>query len=225
MGEADNIPAEAGRTPGAGVEQGGPSASSEPAVPRRVDRRRLRRKRRVARAASIVGTAILGVVMVIAILLLILGGFARGGRAFVGGYRPLIVLSGSMVPKMPVGSVVISKSIDPTMIKVGDIITFIPRSGVAGTSEPFVTHRVVQVLKQATGLSFVTKGDANNTTDLNPVVAGQVVGRVVLIVPFVGRLSLFVHSLWGWILMVILPALILISWEVVDVVVLAGKKK
>jgi signal peptidase len=130
-----------------------------------------------------------------------------------------------MVPKMPVGSVVISKSTDPTMIKVGDIITFIPRSGVAGTSEPFVTHRVVQVLKQATGLSFVTKGDANNTTDLNPVVAGQVVGRVVLIVPFVGRLSLFVHSLWGWILMVILPALILISWEVVDVVVLAGKKK
>ena len=80
-------------------------------------------------------------------------------------------------------------------------------------------------MKQATGLSFVTKGDANNTTDLNPVVAGQVVGRVVLIVPFVGRLSLFVHSLWGWILMVILPALILISWEVVDVVVLAGKKK
>jgi signal peptidase I len=225
MGEAENIPAEAGRTPGGGVEQAKPSATSEPAVPRRMDRRRLRKKHRVARTFSIVGTAILAVVVVIAVLLLILGGFARGGRAFAGGYRPLIVLSGSMVPKMPVGSVVISKSVDPTVIKVGDIITFTQRSALRGSNEPFVSHRVVHVLNQATGLSFVTKGDANNTTDSAPVLASQVVGRVILILPFVGKLSQFVHRRWGWILMVILPAFILISWEVVDVVVLSGKKK
>ena len=48
---------------------------------------------------------------------------------------------------------------------------------------------MVEVIRSTDG-SFVTKGDANNTEDQNPTVpASQVVGRVALVIPFVGRLA------------------------------------
>ncbi len=164
------------------------------------------------------GTVVLVVVVIAAILLLILGGFARSGKAFLGGYRSLIVLSGSMEPAMPIGGVVITKAADPASIKVGDIITF---TGTVSDSpeqnSPFVTHRVVEILNEGEGLSFVTKGDANNTTDVNPVAASRVVGRVVLVIPWLGYLSDFVRSFWGWLVMIVLPATIIVVWELFEI--------
>ena len=224
VSEAGDIVSGQARTRAEGIPDSQAGTPSEPAVPRRMDLLRQRRSHSVARRLSTAGTVVLILVVVAAVLLLILGAYARGGKAFVGGYRPLIVLSGSMTPKMPVGGVVITKTVDPTAIKVGDIITFMGGvSNSADENSPFVTHRVVQILPSAGGLSFITKGDANNTADPEPVAASQVVGRVVLIVPWLGYLSNFVHGFWGWLLMIILPAAIIIAWEVRDL--LRGIKK
>lgn len=201
--------------------QAGAAQSSAPADLRRVDRLRERRPNRIVRIGTLTVTAILGLVVLASVCLLVLQAFASSGRP-LAGYRPLEVLSGSMAPAMPVGSIIITKTVDPTTIKVGDIITFLPASAASGTAHTFATHRVFKIEGSGSQVSFVTKGDANNALD-NAVPASHVIGRVVVIMPFVGRLTNFVRSFWGWLLMIVLPGGILVAWEIRDLV--RGRKK
>ncbi|WP_125143290.1 signal peptidase I [Clostridium transplantifaecale] len=89
----------------------------------------------------------------------------------IAGYRPVVVLSGSMEPTYHVGSVIYYKSADFADIKVGDAITF--RTG----ENAMVTHRVAE--KSELSGTFTTKGDANMTEDPNPVEYSQVMGKVL----------------------------------------------
>jgi signal peptidase len=178
---------------------------------------------KAGKIVSKAGTVVLCLVLVLAIIFVVFQVFASTGRALPGGYRPLIVLSGSMKPVMPVGSVVVSKSVDAASVKVGDIVTYAQASDPTGKTSPFITHRVAKVIQGTSGLSFVTKGDANNTDDQNPVPASRIVGRVVLIMPSVGRVTQFVHSPLGLILLILLPGAILIAWEGIGLVNRRGK--
>lgn len=85
------------------------------------------------------------------------------------GYRPVVVLSGSMEPTYHVGSIIYYKSVSFDQIEEGDPITF-----HAG-EDALVTHRVVE--KRAISQEFVTKGDANDTADPNPVSFSDVAGK------------------------------------------------
>ncbi len=166
---------------------------------------------RATKIASRIGTVLLCLVLAVAVIFLVFQVFASKGRSLPGGYRPLIVLSGSMEPAMPVGSAVLTKRVSPTSVGVGDIITF-AQVRSAGTTRLFVTHRVVRVIEDEGQLSFVTKGDANNTNDQTAVSGDRLIGRVVLVMPLVGHLTEFVRSPIGLILMVLLPGAILIAW-------------
>ncbi len=86
------------------------------------------------------------------------------------GYQAFEVTSGSMEPELPVGSVVFVRKVDPVDIKVDEIIAY--RDG-----DDIITHRVTT---NRTSLGeFVTKGDANDMKDPNPVPYDAVIGRVV----------------------------------------------
>ena len=79
------------------------------------------------------------------------------------GWRTEVVISGSMEPAIQTGSVVIVRPIVPDTIRTGDIIMF---SSLDMRS--LTTHRVVNVESEP-GLQFITRGDANNNPDINPV--------------------------------------------------------
>ena len=110
------------------------------------------------------------------------------------GAIPLTVLSGSMEPTIPVGSVVFVQPIDPHDIRPGDVITFQAAPG----SDELVTHRVIKVQRETVPLSFVTKGDANKGKDLDPTPMGAVHGRVWFHVPVIGAVGAFMHGGVGW---------------------------
>lgn len=131
-----------------------------------------------------------------------------GGVPQVAGYQMYIVLSGSMSPEFDTGSLAFVKETDPLDIVVGDIITFRSQSG----SDTLTTHRVVEVLRED-GLSFVTRGDANNVNDPNPVPAENVVGTVTGSVPYVGYLMNFVQTRAGLILLIFVPGVLIILFE------------
>lgn len=103
------------------------------------------------------------------------------------GWQFSTVLTGSMEPKLHVGSVAVVTPVDPDRLGVGDIISF-------DHDARRVTHRIVQVSGSAGQRSFTTKGDANNTVDAWQVPQSAVVGQVGGDVPFVGRLMLGVRS-------------------------------
>lgn len=96
------------------------------------------------------------------------------------GWRPVIVLSGSMEPTLQVGSIIYYKQAFFEQIQEGDVITFL-----AGNEGDMVTHRVVK--KQEISRNFVTKGDANETEDPTPVSYEAVVGKATsFCIPYAG---------------------------------------
>ena len=106
------------------------------------------------------------------------------------GGAVLTVLSGSMTPTIPVGSLVLVEPTAPETIRTGDVITFQTAPGVA----EYVTHRVVRVQHNTTPKTFVTKGDANKGEDLEPVPFGAVRGKVRYHLPHAGTAAQLVKT-------------------------------
>jgi signal peptidase I len=94
----------------------------------------------------------------------------------------LTVLTGSMTPKLPVGSVVIDRSVDTRTLRVGDVATYQKAPGRA----EYITHRIVAINDRTTPRTFTFKGDANRGPDADPVPATAIRGKVWLDVPYLG---------------------------------------
>ncbi len=111
--------------------------------------------------------------------------------AFAGvrliGLTPYAVLSGSMEPEYPVGSLIYVASVEPEEVSIGDAITFELGSGT------LVTHQVYEV--DQANRQFNTQGIANKTGDgeivhdAQPVPYERLVGKPVLCIPFLGYLN------------------------------------
>ena len=125
------------------------------------------------------------------------------------GWQLQVVLSGSMQPALPPGSVSFVESVAPQALKVGDLLVF------AHPRDPSwqVTHRIVDVRGEGTTLEFQTKGDANNAADADWVPAANVRGTVRWYIPYIGYAVPYIRSPWGYVLFVIVPAIIIIIGE------------
>ena len=148
----------------------------------------------------------LGFIFIISILAVIVIPSLQGNLHF------LTVLSGSMEPHIHVGDVVVSSETDPKTIQTGDIITF--RYDTEYDPDKCITHRVAEVIEGEYGLQFRTKGDANEENDIRPVKGSEVIGKVVLVLPYAGHLAKFARSIWGFFLFIALPALLIIANEI-----------
>lgn len=96
------------------------------------------------------------------------------------GYEIYTVISGSMEPAIPTGSLVYVKYIQPEEIQTEDVIAFYGTDADGS----IVTHRVVS--NSAAMGNFITKGDANSDNDMNPIPYANYIGKVQLSVPKLG---------------------------------------
>jgi len=129
----------------------------------------------------------------------------------VGGYCPFIVMTDSMKGTIDGGDLVFDKVVtDPAEIKKGDIISFFDP---ASRSKSIVTHRVVEVVADKDGLSFRTKGDANNTEDDDLIPAKDVVGTYQFKISGAGNVIMFMQSTPGLVVCIALPILLLIGYD------------
>jgi signal peptidase len=104
--------------------------------------------------------------------------------------KPFLVPSGSMVPVINPGDVVLIAPVNADAIKVGEIIEY--RSVKENIN---IVHRVIEITGNAPDLFFITKGDANNSPDPDPVSTQAVMGREIIVVPKIGWLSIAVKKL------------------------------
>ncbi|HAT74762.1 MAG TPA: signal peptidase I [Candidatus Moranbacteria bacterium] len=124
-----------------------------------------------------------------------------------GGYKTLVVLSGSMEPKIHTGSVVAIKA--EKEYKIGDVITF----GENTKTKTPTTHRIFEI-KETDGMkSYITKGDANNAPDQKPVSEKEILGKVLFSVSYVGYAVAAAQKPIGFLLIVVVPAVIIIYEE------------
>ncbi len=118
------------------------------------------------------------------IIYILVGVYAIVSIPSVVGYRPLIVLSGSMEPTYPVGSVLYYKSVAKSEIKEKDVITF----ELNGT---VITHRVNRI----DGDNYYTKGDANPSEDSVPLSYDNIMGKTMNFnIPYIGYYIKFVND-------------------------------
>ncbi len=125
------------------------------------------------------------------------------------------IISPSMEPNIRVYDVVVNISVlKETDIKRGDVITFISNSNVSKGLT--VTHRVLEVLNNPDGTtSFITKGDNNLTADQATVNYNDVIGKVLFKLPQLGRVQFLLANKFGWILVILLPALGVIIYDII----------
>lgn len=121
------------------------------------------------------------------VFIALLAGFVIG----LFKYQPIAVMSGSMSPTFNRGDAVVIKKLntqDKSNLDVGDVIQF-----VSGTK--FVIHRIVEVTNDEYGNKmFITKGDHNNTIDVDKVRLENVKGKIMFVVPFIGYPSVWLSG-------------------------------
>lgn len=105
------------------------------------------------------------------------------------GHKTMVVLSGSMLPALDIGDIVIDQNISVMDVRIGDVITF----GDPNNKKKTVTHRVKSMKVEGRNATFFTQGDANNSGETWSIRTDGKIGRVVLRIPKLG----YVLG-WAW---------------------------
>ena len=135
--------------------------------------------RKKGRSPLAAGISITGTILLVALVAVCLP--LTVPRFF--GYHIYSVISGSMEPAIPTGSLVYIKSMEPEDMQEDDVIAFYGARDQAS----IITHRVVE--NRVVMGEFITKGDANQTEDMNPVPYENYIGKVVRSVPEAGKVA------------------------------------
>lgn len=122
------------------------------------------------------------------------------------GIEPYGIISNSMEPAYPVGSVIYVKKISPEQIQKDDVITF----SVSAKNKNVATHRVV--LHDTEKQLFYTKGDNNEQMDTNPVSYQNLLGKAIFCVPYLGYFYQQLVSFTGMMLCAILLITAIVLW-------------
>jgi len=123
-------------------------------------------------------------VIVLALFVFILSAFIMLGSIFKDekqlspwGTGFFTLITGSMEPSMPAGSLVFVVRTNEEKINPGDVITYF-----TSWKGDVITHRVTEIIKSEKGRRFITRGDANSVDDPS-VIFENVIGRVMFSVP------------------------------------------
>ena len=128
------------------------------------------------------------------------------------GWRVNAVLSGSMEPALKVGSLVVTRPVEPEKVEVGDMITFNPVS----VGENMITHRVIGIATNSP-IHFATKGDANDKPDPFMVPEQNLIGKICLHIPYLGHFTEFLKTPFGFVFSIVVPGIIIFVMYVISV--------
>ena len=150
-------------------------------------------------------------------------------RAMKGDYsaptfNAYVVLSGSMLPEIQIKDIVVTKKVAEEELEIGDIITFIsPDTRFGGIS---ITHRIVDKFYDESlgSYSYRTRGDNNNVADSALVPNDNILGKVILKIPKLGYLQDILSSKGGLIIVVLIPCLIILSYDIMKMFKKLGQK-
>jgi signal peptidase I len=112
----------------------------------------------------------------------------------LGGMQSFVVLTGSMEPTVPVGSIIYTFPLKG--YAYGDIVAF--KSG-----NVIVTHRISDISFKNSVVYYQTKGDANEVRDQQEITNGEILGKTFLTIPIIGKISNLLKTPVGFILAIV----------------------
>ncbi len=124
-----------------------------------------------------------------------------------------VIISPSMVPNINVYDAVVTMRVPTDKIEMYDVITFLSKD--INTHGTPITHRVVGIVETEDGkIGYRTKGDNNNAEDNALIMEDEVIGKVLFRIPMIGYVRSFITSRIGWLLIVVLPCVGIIIYDV-----------
>ena len=128
-------------------------------------------------------------------------------------FNGYIIASQSMVPTIQINDAIVVKRENNDKYKVGDIISFF--SSEYDANGMIITHRVVGK-NQVSGYSsnYITKGDNNSVPDRLSVNTSNIYGKVLFIIPNLGKAQQFLSKPINFILTILIPALVVIGYNI-----------
>ena len=177
--------------------------------------KKIKRKKIFKMIYKIISYTIICILMVIAAFLIFY--VISGKIAQKQGKKPLFglytIISPSMTGTLNVYDVAFTMRVDTDKLKEGDIITFYSTNSFFGGTP--ITHRIIEVVNVPnSGKMFRVKGDANPKADEEKVIPSNVVGKVMFKIPQLGRVQFFLASKGGWIIAIMIPTLVIISYDI-----------
>ena len=138
----------------------------------------------------------------------------------IAGYSVMTVVSPSMEPEYKIGDIVIIKKTNASELAKGDVITF--SSLDPDLQGGAVTHRINNIIEEKGRIKFETKGDANKIVDSDLVTEDRIYGKVQFKIPSLGKaVNFFQTSKVAFFLVIILPMLVIMAFEVKDIIFIA----
>src|SRR5271154_816661 len=145
------------------------------------------------RALSRTVIILISLVGVLTIVIAIGSRTSADGQRVVYGQPVMTIISGSMTPTIAVGDIVVDAPVTAAQashLHAGQIISFRAAPG----SPEIITHRIVAVRVQDGAVSYITKGDANNSADATPRPASDVIGLYRFSIPRGGYVLVAMHT-------------------------------
>ena len=133
------------------------------------------------------------------------------------GYKGFAVISGSMEPKIPVGSIVYAKEAAFSDLEVGDVISY------KINNDTMVTHRIYSIDEKKQ--TVATKGDANEKVDTAEVKSNQIVGKVAMSIPLIGYITIYAKTPIGIIAICAIAAILILLNFLPDIFEKENKKE
>ncbi len=176
------------------------------------------------RIGKIISSAIFVILMMLIVIILVyivrikfLASNSRLGEVRTNFYT---ILTQSMYPTIKAGDIVVTYKDKDNNYNTGDIITF-----TTNGSSITVTHRITEIYEVNGKRTYRTKGDNNNTADMTTIPAENVIGRVVFRIPKAGYIQQFMVTKTGWIVVVVIPCLGIVIYDILKMFKVAAKKK
>ncbi|MFJ3033163.1 signal peptidase I [Curtobacterium pusillum] len=138
------------------------------------------------------------------------------------GSTPLTVLTQSMDPTLPPGTLLVVRPTPVEDIRIGDVVTYQITSGQPAV----ISHRVVSVASSSDGSrTFTLKGDNNALADPAPVTAAQVRGVVWYSLPDIGLVNQLVNGSRSWLIPAIAGVLLAYGAVMVTIGIVSAARR
>ena len=185
----------------------------------------IKRKKTFKLLYKILSYTLMGLLLIVAmffIVYVVVGKIAQknGKNPPFGLYT---VISPSMTPNIDVYDVVFVRDVELSELKVDDVITFYSTNVFFGDTP--ITHRIVEILDiPNSGTMFRVKGDANENADSEKVIPTNILGKVIFKIPKLGKVQFFLASKKGWLLAILIPAIIVILYDIFKLIKVISTK-
>ncbi len=126
------------------------------------------------------------------------------------------VYSEDMEPEIDIGEVVILQDVDPSELKLGDVITY--KADALDFEDRFVTHQISKEPYEVDGVYyFTTRGLKADAVDDPEIDESQLRGKLIYKIPFVGTVYDFITA-WYGVIAVVIIVIVLYGGDVIALI-------